>query len=168
MRFKFFSWVFLCVTLLSGLSMQSAQASPQEDQKTYNVSISLKDATVKGVADALTKQTGILFSYDADLNSMSLGEVKLSRKNSSLTSILDEVFANKGVKYSVVGVTVVLSRTKSSGKRTITGQVNAGSRCCSHGRRAVRRYGDRRFRQVFHACFRRRSYIGSSMSWLCR
>ena len=104
--------------------MQSAQASPQEDQKTYNVSISLKDATVKGVADALTKQTGILFSYDADLNSMSLGEVKLSRKNSSLTSILDEVFANKGVKYSVVGVTVVLSRTKSSGKRTITGQVN--------------------------------------------
>lgn len=48
MRFKFFSWVFLCVTLLSGLSMQSAQASPQEDQKTYNVSISLKDATVKG------------------------------------------------------------------------------------------------------------------------
>lgn len=107
--------------------MQSAQASPQEDQKTYNVSISLKDATVKGVADALTKQTGILFSYDADLNSMSLGEVKLSRKNSSLTSILDEVFANKGVKYSVVGVTVVLSRTKSSGKRTITGQVNDAS-----------------------------------------
>lgn len=127
MRFKFFSWVFLCVTLLSGLSMQSAQASPQEDQKTYNVSISLKDATVKGVADALTKQTGILFSYDADLNSMSLGEVKFSRKNSSLTSILDEVFANKGVKYSVVGVTVVLSRTKSSGKRTITGQVNDAS-----------------------------------------
>ena len=127
MRFKFFSWVFLCVTLLSGLSMQSAQASPQEDQKTYNVSISLKDATVKGVADALTKQTGILFSYDADLNSMSLGEVKVSHKNSSLTSILDEVFANKGVKYSVVGATVVLSRTKSSGKRTITGQVNDAS-----------------------------------------
>lgn len=127
MRFKFFSWVFLCVTLLSGLSMQSAQASQQEDQKTYNVSISLKDATVKGVADALTKQTGILFSYDADLNSMSLGEVKASHKNSSLTSILDEVFANKGVKYSVVGVTVVLSRTKSSGKRTITGQVNDAS-----------------------------------------
>ena len=127
MRFKFFSWVFLCVTLLSGLSMQSAQASPQEDQKTYNVSISLKDATVKGVADALTKQTGILFSYDADLNSMSLGEVKVSHKNSSLTSILNEVFANKGVKYSVVGVTVVLSRTKSSGKRTITGQVNDAS-----------------------------------------
>ena len=127
MRFKFFSWVFLCVTLLSGLSMQSTQASPQEDQKTYNVSISLKDATVKGVADALTKQTGILFSYDADLNSMSLGEVKVSHKNSSLTSILDEVFANKGVKYSVVGVTVVLSRTKSSGKRTITGQVNDAS-----------------------------------------
>lgn len=127
MRLKFFSWVFLCVTLLSGLSMQSAQASPQEDQKTYNVSISLKDATVKGVADALTKQTGILFSYDADLNSMSLGEVKVSHKNSSLTSILDEVFANKGVKYSVVGVTVVLSRTKSSGKRTITGQVNDAS-----------------------------------------
>lgn len=127
MRFKFFSWVFLCVMLLSGLSMQSAQASPQEDQKTYNVSISLKDATVKGVADALTKQTGILFSYDADLNSMSLGEVKVSHKNSSLTSILDEVFANKGVKYSVVGVTVVLSRTKSSGKRTITGQVNDAS-----------------------------------------
>ena len=127
MRFKFFSWVFLCVTLLSGLSMQSAQASPQEDQKTYNVSISLKDATVKGVADALTKQTGILFSYDADLNSMSLGAVKVSHKNSSLTSILDEVFANKGVKYSVVGVTVVLSRTKSSGKRTITGQVNDAS-----------------------------------------
>lgn len=127
MRFKFFSWVFLCVTLLSGLSMQSAQASPQEDQKTYNVSISLKDATVKGVADALTKQTGILFSYDADLNSMSLGEVKVSHKNSSLTSILDEVFADKGVKYSVVGATVVLSRTKSSGKRTITGQVNDAS-----------------------------------------
>lgn len=127
MRFKLFSWVFLCVTLLSGLSMQSAQASPQEDQKTYNVSISLKDATVKGVADALTKQTGILFSYDADLNSMSLGEVKVSHKNSSLTSILDEVFANKGVKYSVVGATVVLSRTKSSGKRTITGQVNDAS-----------------------------------------
>lgn len=127
MRFKFFSWVFLFVTLLSGLSMQAAQASPQEDQKTYNVSISLKDATVKGVADALTKQTGILFSYDADLNSMSLGEVKVSHKNSSLTSILDEVFADKGVKYSVVGVTVVLSRTKSSGKRTITGQVNDAS-----------------------------------------
>lgn len=128
MRFKFFSWVFLCVTLLSGLSMQSAQASPQEDQKTYNVGISLKDATVKGVADALTKQTGILFSYDADLNSMSLGEVKVSHKNSSLTSILDEVFANKGVKYSVVGVTVVLSRkTSATGKRTITGQVNDAS-----------------------------------------
>lgn len=129
MGLKFFRRAFLCIMLLSGLLSQFSASAAPSAQKTYDVSISERNATVKGVADALTRQTGILFSYDADMTGMSLGDVLVNRKNASLNAILDEIFVNNGVTYSVVGETVVLSLSKSgqSGKRTLSGQVNDAS-----------------------------------------
>lgn len=129
MGLKFFRRAFLCVMLLSGLFSQFSASAAPSAQKTYDVSISERNTTVKGVADALTRQTGILFSYDADMTGMSLGDVLVNRKNASLNAILDEIFVNNGVAYFVVGETVVLSRSKSaqSGKRTLSGQVNDAS-----------------------------------------
>ncbi len=129
MGLKFFRRAFLCIMLLSGLLSQFSASAAPSAQKTYDVSISERNATVKGVADALTRQTGILFSYDADMTGMSLRDVLVNRKNASLNAILDEIFVNNGVTYSVVGETVVLSLSKSgqSGKRTLSGQVNDAS-----------------------------------------
>lgn len=103
MGLKFFRRAFLCIMLLSGLLSQFSASAAPSAQKTYDVSISERNATVKGVADALTRQTGILFSYDADMTGMSLGDVLVNRKNASLNAILDEIFVNNGVTYSVVG-----------------------------------------------------------------
>lgn len=129
MRFKLFRWAFLCAALLSGVLLQHPAAAAPSTQKTYDVSISERNATVKRIADALTRQTGILFSYDADLTEMSLGDISVNSKNTSLGTILDEIFVRAGVSYSIVGETVVLRQSKSSqgGKRILTGQVSDAS-----------------------------------------
>ena len=115
--------------LMTGLLFSHPASAALNAQKTYDVSISERNATVKGIADALTRQTGILFSYDADMTGMSLGDIAVDRKNTSLDAILSEIFVNRGVQYSIVGETVVLSRAKSSqnGKRSVSGQINDAS-----------------------------------------
>ena len=56
----------------------------------YNVTLSLRNATVKEAVDAVTRQTGIAFSYESSVGVMPLGNVALSRadgyKNCGSTS----------------------------------------------------------------------------------
>lgn len=129
MGFKFFRGAFLCLMLLAGLLSRFDAIAARSAQKTYDVSISERNATVKRVADALTRQTGILFSYDAEMTEMSLGDVEVNRKNTSLVSILDEIFVRSGVQYSIVGESVVLrvAMSSQSGRRTLAGLVSDAS-----------------------------------------
>lgn len=96
MGFKFFKRAFLCAMLLTGMLSQFPATAALSAQKTYDVSISERNATVKRVADALTRQTGILFSYDAEMTELSLGDVEVNRKNTNLGTILDEIFVRGG------------------------------------------------------------------------
>ena len=42
----------------------------------YNVTLSLRNTTVKEAVDAVTRQTGIAFSYESSVGVMPLGNVK--------------------------------------------------------------------------------------------
>ena len=43
----------------------------------YNVTLSLRNATVKEAVDAVTRQTGIAFSYESSVGVMPLGNVEI-------------------------------------------------------------------------------------------
>ena len=46
-----------------------AQAGKQPDKQRYDIRISYKDTTLSYVTDAITRQVGIVFSYDNSISS---------------------------------------------------------------------------------------------------
>ena len=72
--------ISLCVALLSVLlgigPLLHARTATQE--QLYDVNLSMSGATVRSLTSALTKQTGVLFSYETDLASRAVGNVSIS------------------------------------------------------------------------------------------
>lgn len=83
-------------------------------QSTYDVDLTSSSATVKSFTDALTSQTGTVFSYEASVASKQLGSVSIREKGTTVAAILDKVLVPKGVTYKVVGNTYVLSAVPES------------------------------------------------------
>lgn len=116
----------LQLMLLTGLSANAGN-SVLDPQKKYDVSISLRQATVKSFTDSFSKQTGILFSYEADVASYTFGDVQVDAKGSTAEAILDKVFSDKDFSYSIVGNNVVIKQKAHSNQITVTGKVTDGS-----------------------------------------
>ena len=76
----------------------------------YKVEISQQNATVRSVTEAFTQQTGVLFTYESSIADHALGQVSVS-ENSPLETLLSKLFAGKGISFSLVGNTVVLTKT---------------------------------------------------------
>ena len=98
----------LGLSLLLGLFAGPA-AMAQTQGKLYDVDLSIPGATVSSFTAALTGQTGVLFSYETDLASKSLGNISIKQSQASLESILTRAFSGKGIAWKVVNRTVVLT-----------------------------------------------------------
>lgn len=54
----------------------------------YNVTLSLRNATVKEAVDAVTRQTGIAFSYESSVGVMPLGNVEIRVDGGAVDAVL--------------------------------------------------------------------------------
>ena len=117
----------IAVSLLTGL-FQKAEAQ-QANTGNYDLSLSVKSATVKTFTEAFTQKTGVLFSYEAGLAQKPMGDINIDVKGASLTSILDDVFGKQvtGFKYKLMSSTVVITADRQpvtkTGNITVSGQV---------------------------------------------
>ena len=99
----------------------------------YNVTLSLRNATVKEAVDAVTRQTGIAFSYESLVGVMPLGNVEIRVDGGAVDAVLGPLFADKGIAWQVVDGVVILTRQNSppqsdSGRRlTVRGRITAGA-----------------------------------------
>ena len=97
----------------------------------YNVTLSLRNATVKEAVDAVTRQTGIAFSYESSVGVMPLGNVEIRVDGGAVDAVLGPLFADKGIAWQVVDGVVILTRQNSppqsdSGRRlTVRGRITA-------------------------------------------
>lgn len=119
--------LILLLFLVTGAGAWGQQNVPP--QKTYDLALSIKSATVRSFTDAFTQKTGVLFSYEADLDRKVIGDIRISVKGATLESILDDVFRKqvKGFDYSIIsgGGNVVLTWTgpDKAGTMTVRGKV---------------------------------------------
>lgn len=117
----------IAVSLLTGL-FQKADAQ-QANTGNYDLSLSVKSATVKTFTEAFTQKTGVLFSYEAGLAQKPMGDINIDVNGASLTSILDDVFGKQvtGFKYKLMSSTVVITADRQivskTGNITVSGKV---------------------------------------------
>lgn len=117
----------IAVSLLTGL-FQKADAQ-QANTGNYDLSLSVKSATVKTFTEAFTQKTGVLFSYEAGLAQKPMGDINIDVKGASLTSILNDVFGKQvtGFKYKLMSSTVVITADRQpvskTGNITVSGKV---------------------------------------------
>lgn len=117
----------IAVSLLTGL-FQKAEAQ-QANTGNYDLSLSVKSATVKTFTEAFTQKTGVLFSYEAGLAQKPMGDINIDVKGASLNSILDDVFGKQvtGFKYKLMSSTVVITADRQpvskTGNITVSGKV---------------------------------------------
>lgn len=117
-----------CLAALMGVFFVSRPVAGAQD-KLYDVDLSMSQATVSSFTAALTKQTGILFSYETDLESKALGKISIKEKGASLESILLRAFSGKGVAWKIVNRTVILTEdvSRQDNRSTVRGSVKDSS-----------------------------------------
>lgn len=119
----------LAAVLAFCLSFTQIAHAQTTEGKTYNLSLTVKSATVKEFTDEFTRKTGVLFSYESDLAQKQMGNIKVNAKDATLTEILDDVFGHQvqGFNYKMMNSTVVLTYTQPAVKTgkavTVTGKV---------------------------------------------
>ncbi len=88
-----------------------AQDGRDDNGRTFDFEISVRNASVSDFADAFTAKTGVLFSYDSAIAGKQMGNVTVKAENASLPSILDDVFGRQtaGFEYRIVNSTVIIS-----------------------------------------------------------
>ncbi len=131
-NFSIFKMGLTFLLLLSGIGLRALAADNTIDAaapQNYDVSLTVKSATVESFTKAFTKQTGVVFSYESSLATMSLGDVTVDQSAASLEQILQSVFGKRGFKYQIVNRVVVLTPPAtepqtSKEKRIIRGTVS--------------------------------------------
>ncbi len=118
----------VALVVFAGFSV-AAVAQQVNSSKNYDLSLTVKSATVKSFTEAFTQKTGVLFSYESALAQKPMGDISIDKKNASLSSILDDIFGRQvsGFKYKILSSTVVITYeqpTVASGKNiTVKGLV---------------------------------------------
>ena len=113
-----------CLAALLGLLAVSQPAAYAQD-KLYDVDLSMSQANVSTFTSALTRQTGILFSYETDLASKPLGRIVIKEEGASVESILTRAFSGKGIAWKIVNRTVILTAeaAQTDSRNVIRGSV---------------------------------------------
>ena len=103
--------ISLCIAVLAVLlgatPLLHARSAMQE--QLYDVNLSMSGATVRSLTSELTRQMGILFSYETDLASRVLGDVSIRESKADMDAILNAAFAGSGISWKAVNRTVVLT-----------------------------------------------------------
>ena len=116
--------ILMSICFLAALILGTGRSAQAQD-RLYDVDLSMSGATVSSFTAALTGQTGVLFSYETDLSSKSLGSVSIKQKQASLESILTRAFSGKGIAWKVVNNTVILTaeQPQDKGASVVSGRV---------------------------------------------
>lgn len=99
----------LCAGAFGGYAAQGSL--PGAQGQGYDLNLSYSRTTLKAVADAITQQAGIAFSYETALAGYPMENLKVSEKGATIEAILATVFTPRGIDYRVVDKVVVLTRT---------------------------------------------------------
>jgi TonB-linked SusC/RagA family outer membrane protein len=98
--------VGLCCVALPGYASGEALQPPQ----VYDLNLSYQKTNLKTVADAITGQIGVVFSYEIALGDYAMENVNVKKQGADLEDILSAVFTPSGINYHVVNKVVVLTR----------------------------------------------------------
>lgn len=94
----------------------------QSSEKLYDLSLSYSKTTLKVITDEISRQIGIVFSYDNVLSSYPMSDVYVSMKKAGIDKILSMVLSGRGLSYNKVDKVVVITRSeKDSGKEVPNG-----------------------------------------------
>ena len=77
----------------------------------HDLKLSYSRTTLKTVADAITQQVGIVFSYEIALAEYPMENLYVTEQGAALDAILKTVFTPRGIDYRVVDKVVVLTRS---------------------------------------------------------
>lgn len=81
------------------------------DAQGHDLNLSYSRTTLKTVADAITQQVGIAFSYEVALADYPMENLYVTQKGAGVDAILSTVFTPRGIDYRVVDKVVVLTRS---------------------------------------------------------
>ena len=87
-----------------------AHAGKQPDKQRYDIRISYKDTTLRYVTDAITRQVGIVFSYDNSISSHHMPASNINLKRVPVERLLEEFFTPAGITFNVVNDVVILQK----------------------------------------------------------
>lgn len=99
----------LCAGAFGGYAAQGSL--PGAQGQGYDLNLSYSRTTLKAVADAITQQAGIAFSYETALAGYPMENLEVSEKGATIEAILAAVFTPRGIDYRVVDKVVVLTRS---------------------------------------------------------
>ena len=99
----------LCAGAFGGYAAQGSL--PGAQGQGYDLNLSYSRTTLKAVADAITQQVGIAFSYETALAGYPMENLEVSEKGATIEAILAAVFTPRGIDYRVVDKVVVLTRS---------------------------------------------------------
>ena len=99
----------LCAGAFGGYAAQGSL--PGAQGQGYDLNLSYSRTTLKAVADAITQQAGIAFSYETALAGYPMENLEVSEKGAAIEAILATVFTPRGIDYRVVDKVVVLTRS---------------------------------------------------------
>ena len=95
-----------CMAGISGYAFPDGVSAVQG----RDLRLSFDKTTLKVVADAITEQTGVAFSYDGHLAGYPMEKVYVQESQGNMEAVLKTVFGNRGIDFRIVGKLVVLKR----------------------------------------------------------
>ena len=95
-----------CLALLANPQV-AWSTSPQLDSLTPSITLHLKNTTVKEVIAEIENQGDFYFTYSTNHVNVNR-KVSIDVKNNSVEKVLDQLFANEGIGYSIEDNHIVL------------------------------------------------------------
>lgn len=120
------------MALLCGMTSEvwASQSSNLLDEE-LSVDLSFASASLKQLTDAITGQTGIVFSYETSMASKTLSNINIRQTGISVEQLLSKLFASTDITYKVVDKVVVLGIAAQNQSRdqyiTVKGRVTDGA-----------------------------------------
>ncbi|MEO6683079.1 MAG: STN domain-containing protein, partial [Ginsengibacter sp.] len=111
MKKKGFYKKLLTIMKLIAIIMLSVSMTASANGYSQNVTLSVKNASLKNVFTEIRKQTGYEFLYASNLLKKSKS-VDVDVKNLNVLNVLDLCFRNQPLSYSIIGKTVVIRPEK--------------------------------------------------------
>lgn len=90
-----------------------------------NISLDIKNATIESILDIIEERTEFRFLYSKDIIDVN-NILNITVKDESITNVLNKIFKNTDIIYTVRDKQIVLShknKAKSDDRHTITGQI---------------------------------------------